>query len=138
MTAVAADRALFPRIIDGVQMVATLYRVRDTVLDGSTEGRHYRDLYETHTAAINRILLTNGDLRRRGGELLRFTQPGLDALAEGRGSRERITPALVAEVRSFLVDLAAAADVAGEPELVNAISREMNFLAWDHGGHELR
>lgn len=131
VTAVAADRGLFPRAIDGIKLVATLYRLRDTMLDGSESGRHYRDLYETHTAAINRILLADGELRRRGGDLLQKTQPGLDALVERRGAEKVITASLANEVKSFLIDLAATAQANNELELATTISRELNYIDWN-------
>jgi len=101
------------------------------MLDGSESGRHYRDLYETHTAAINRILLADGELRRRGGDLLQKTQPGLDALVERRGAEKVITASLANEVKSFLIDLAATAQANNELELATTISRELNYIDWN-------
>lgn len=130
VTEVTADRGLFADAITGLRTVTTLYRVRDTLLDATPRGRHYRSLYEQHTGSITRLLAADGDLRRRGANLLAQTQPALDALADGQGD-SIITAALARDARAYLIDLAAAAEVRGDVELARTIHKEMNRLDFD-------
>ena len=127
VTSVAADRGLFADAITGLRTVTTLYRVRDTMLDTTPRGRHYRDLYEQHTGSITKLLAADGDLRKRGAGLLAQTQPALDDLADGQGDTI-VTAALVHDVRAYLVDLAAAAEARGDDDLADTISFEITRL----------
>lgn len=127
VTEVTANRGLFADAITGLRTVTTLYRVRDTMLDTTPRGRHYRSLYEQHTGAITRLLAVDSDLRRRGASLLAQTQPALDALADGQGETI-ITAALVRDVRVYLTDMAVAAETRGDDALAHTIRDEMNRL----------
>ena len=130
VTQVTADRGLFADAITGLRTVTTLYRVRDTLLDTTARGRHYRDLYEQHTGSITRILAADRDLRGRGANLLAATQPALNGLADGQGDTV-INAALVRDVRAYLTDLAAAAETRGDTNLAHTIRNEMTLIQWN-------
>jgi hypothetical protein len=117
--------------VSPLQVISTLYRVRDRLLGGSAAGQHYRKLYERHTGRISTLLLLSPGLRSAGGRLLRGFTPGLNRLADGVGHEMVITRQMVTEVMTFLQLLAEADQAQRGGELAKAIWREMARLDWN-------
>ena len=117
--------------VSPLQVISTLYRVRDRLLGGSAAGQHYRKLYERHTGRISTLLLLSPGLRSAGGRLLRGFTPGLNRLADGVGHEMVITRQMVTEVMTFLQLLAEADQAQRGGELAKAIWLEMARLDWN-------
>ena len=86
-----------------IQAVSTLYQVRDGLLNGTTIGKHYRDLYYRYTGQISLLLIVSPALRTEGAQLLLDFAPGLHSLANGRENEQRISQAMVTGVVTYLV-----------------------------------
>jgi Zn-dependent metalloprotease len=118
-----------PNAVSALQVIGTLYQVRDTLLSDSAIGQHYRHLYYQHTGQINLLLLFRADLRAEGAHLLRSFNPGLHNLVTTDGSVV-ITPAMVEGVQVFLGNLKQAAEQQGYQGLAQDLAQEELRLDW--------
>ena len=130
-TLALSDEAVYPDRVSALEVAATLYRVRDQLLTGTTAGEHYRKLYEQHTGRISWLLLLNSGLRATGGQILKAVTPGLNHLMDGQGEQDIITQKLVNDVLSFLQRLAEEDRAKGGSELADTIERERARIEWD-------
>ena len=130
-TLALSDEAVYPERVSALEAAATLYRVRDELLTGTTAGEHYRTLYEQHTGRISWLLLQNPGLRDTGGQILKAVTPGLNQLMDGEGEQAVVTQELVDNVLSFLQRLAEEDRANGGGELASTIEREKARMDWD-------
>jgi hypothetical protein len=114
--AVAAARHL----TDLTEMADLLYRIRDELLDETSAGQHYIDVYYTHSAEIAGLMLTDPELDDMGLATLDLFVAGLEALLDGHGDTVTITADQVTQAQAFLDALSAA----GSPALQQAIAEE--------------
>ncbi|MCB9151131.1 MAG: M4 family metallopeptidase [Caldilineaceae bacterium] len=115
--------------VSALQVVSTLYAVRDNVMTDAPIGRHYSELYYKHTRQITMLLLFNGDLRTAGTRLLRTFTPGLQGLADGHGV-DVITPEMAQDVQNYVDALAETAAQNNNAELAQAIADERARIDW--------
>jgi len=127
-----SDEEVYPDRASALQVMSTLYRVRDRLLSNTPAGRHYRTLYEQYTGRINALLLRDTQLRASGGQILQMVTPGLDKLMGGNGGQEVVTQEMVTEVTSYLQSLVDEAWADGDEELAQTIEQEMARIDWDH------
>lgn len=130
-TIALSDNAVYSDRVSALEVAATLYRVRDQLLNGTAMGEHYRKLYEQHTGRISWLLLLNSELRATGGSILKAVTPGLNHLMDGQGDQDIITQELVDDVLSFLERLAKEDRAKGGGELAGTIERERARIDWD-------
>lgn len=129
-TTALSDEVVYSDRISALEVAATLYRVRDQLLNGTAAGEHYRKLYEQHTGRISWLLLLNPELRATGGQILKAVTPGLNHLMEGQGGQDIVTKELVDDVLSFLQRLAKEDRAKGGGELADTIERERARTDW--------
>jgi len=114
-----------------LEVVVTLYRLRDQILKTSPAGKHYQDLYARYSGQISALLVQNAALRTAGVEALRSAAPGLALFLDGNGDQVIVSQADVDNLRSFLLDLADQDRRTGEGELADRIEIEMARIPWD-------
>ncbi|MBM3150183.1 MAG: M4 family metallopeptidase, partial [Chloroflexi bacterium] len=112
----------YPDRLAALQVVTTLSRTRDQLLNTTSAGQHYRTLYYRHTGRITYLVLRDAELRAMGQRILHEVTPGLNQLLDGKGEQTLITHEVVTEVTIFLKRLAEA-DKGGP--LAQAIEQEM-------------
>jgi len=130
MTALS-DKTVYSDRLSALEVAATLYRVRDQLLNTRATGQHYRALYEQHAGRISHLLLLDSALRATGGQILKEFTPGLKQLVNGRGDESVVTQKMVTDVISFLRRLADEDRLRGGGELAQTIKREMARIDWD-------
>lgn len=116
--------ALRQRLQSAIVDLLVYQFVRDSVLVGTEEGRHYINLYYAHDAEIQSLLGTDAVLDAEAIATLQLWEPNLWALVRGEGDTATITAAQVNAVDSFLTNLSAA----GSPELQQTIAAERDRL----------
>ncbi|MCI0553933.1 MAG: hypothetical protein L0287_23545, partial [Anaerolineae bacterium] len=102
------------------EQAALLYRVRDEILESSSQGQHYIDLYYSHSAEIATIMNTHPELAEQGMDFIDLMTPNLQALLDGRGDAVEITIEQVQKAEAFLDALIPFAS----PELQETIAQE--------------
>ena len=94
--------------------------IRDSVLAGTADGRHYIDLFYTHDPEIQSLLAGDPALEAEAVATLQLWEPNLWALVLGNGDSTVITAAQVDAVDDFLTNLSAA----GSAQLQQTIAAE--------------
>lgn len=114
-----------------LEVVLTLYRLRDQILKDNPAGKHYQDLYDRYSGRISSLLIQDSALRSAGIETLRSAAPGLALFMDGEGERVIVTQSDVDNIQIFLLDLANQDRQTGDGELANTIETEMARIPWD-------
>ncbi len=104
--------------------VPTYYRLRDEIMDTTASGQHYIDLYYTHDAELQTLILEDNALFDQGLGVFELWQPHLQALVDGQGDSAVITTEQVAAASGFLFNLSQVAS----PELQQIIDAELARL----------
>jgi len=106
---VSSNQPALPRLFRAASQVADLtefapllYQVRDNLMAQSQEGRRYIGLFNQHSAEIASILLSDDALYDQAYATMKMFEPGLRALAEGRGEEVTITAEQVQAAQAFL------------------------------------
>lgn len=97
------------------------YRVRDEILNQTTEGERYTNLYYAHTVEVVQILDGDSALREEAAEVVVLWQPNLQALVDGQGDTVVITSELMERTLAFIDQLSANTS----PELQQIIAVEL-------------
>ncbi len=127
---VLAQEAATPAAVSMFEVIGTLYRVRDELLDDTAIGQHYRELYYKHTAQITLLLLINPELRAQGTQLLRTFTPGLRSLTDGNGDTAIINAEMTNTVFAYVNNLQTLAHQRGNDELAQDIENEKARIDW--------
>jgi hypothetical protein len=104
--------------------VPTLRRYRDEVLDTTTTGRYYIELYASHSNDIIRAIAAEPNLAARLFLQREEWISGLDALVNGQGAGFTVTPTM----QENLLDLLQSFESAGSPALAAMIAFERSRL----------
>ncbi len=107
-----------------VPHIPLYYQIRDDVLKPTANGRHYHDLYYTHDAELQSLILNDNALLNEGLYVLEQWQPNLQALLDGQGETTVITSQQISAMSSFLTSLY----LAGSPTLQQVITEELDRL----------
>ena len=111
----------------GVQsnlQIPVFYQIRDDVLGANSTGQRYRDLYYTHDAELQSLILNDTALLSEAVSVLSAWQPNLQSLVDGEGYSAIITANQVAAMNDFLTSLSRA----GSPTLQQVIADELETL----------
>lgn len=114
-----------------LEVMVTLYRLRDQILKNSPAGKHYQDLYDLYSGRISSLLMQDSALRSAGIEILRATAPELALFMDGDGEQAIVTQTEVNSIQIFLLDLANQDRQTGNGELANTIETEIARIPWD-------
>jgi bacillolysin len=114
-----------------LEVMVTLYRLRDQILKNNPAGRHYQDLYNRFSGRISSLLIQDSALRSAGIDILRSTAPGLALFMDGNGDQVIVTQADVDNIQNFLRNLANQDRQTGNGELANTIETEMAGIPWN-------
>jgi hypothetical protein len=109
--------------METAELTTLLYRVRDDVLNTTTEGQRLRGLYYTYIPNIIQVLTANPDLSDQSIETMNIFAPSLQALVDGSGDTVVITSGQVTSLQSFLNALIEE----GDPELRSIITAELEL-----------
>ncbi|MEK6328348.1 MAG: M4 family metallopeptidase [Actinomycetota bacterium] len=109
-------------------VLATMYSVRDQLMQQSVAGAHYEEVYYDVTGRMSELLLGDPALRDHAAALLQDLTPPLDAVRAGDGGDVVLSPALATEMNNFLDDLAEEDKASGGGELAAVISRERGMV----------
>lgn len=108
------------RALDYWEVVNTYWRVHDVVMQPTAAGRYYIALFWEHNYELCALTLEHPQVMNDGRTIIMEFEPGLRALAEGRGDEIVITAEMVDHVTAYL-DLISGL---GSPELAAAIHNE--------------
>ncbi|MFN3491616.1 MAG: PxKF domain-containing protein, partial [Anaerolineales bacterium] len=93
------------RIAESIELTDLLYRVRDELLNTTTEGQRLSDLYYTYIPNIVQVLIAHPELSDSSFETMNLFAPSLQALLDGNGDSVVITIEQVQGLQSFLYAL---------------------------------
>jgi Zn-dependent metalloprotease/subtilisin family serine protease len=117
--------------VSSLDVLLTLYRLRDQLFRSSSSGQFFTDFFYEHTDAISQLLLTDPDLRDRGGAILRSATPGLIKFLDGNPDQDIVTEAIVQEALTYLNDLITAARDDGDEALAQDLESVRDRIDWD-------
>lgn len=109
------------RVAETIELADLLYRVRDELLNTTSEGQRLSDLYYTYIPNIVQVLIANPELSDSSFETMNLFTPSLQALVDGEGDTVTITAEQVEGLQSFLDALIQY----GDEDLQSIISSEL-------------
>lgn len=123
-TVALSDETMFPDPLSVRDVAATLYQLRDQVLDTTPVGQRYRTLYDQYAGRISYLMLRDPRLRSASAELLRKLAPGLLALSGGSGDGIVITAEMLGDIVSLAECMAAVDRTYGGGMLAQIMEQE--------------
>jgi Zn-dependent metalloprotease len=112
-----------------LEMLATLYRARGALADTSVAGRHFMPLYEEHMGRITELVSLDPTLAETAVNSLAEIAPSLNALAEGKGKKYKLSKSEMAKIEAALKRLAQDDRlISGGGSLAALIERELKWL----------
>jgi hypothetical protein len=105
----------------------TLRRYRDDVLDMTTSGQYYMNLYDQHSVSIIRAMAGEPSLAVQIWTKKDPWLEGIEALVNGQGNNFTVTQ----QMEDDLLDLLGAFEQAGSPSLAGMIAQERTRLQLD-------
>lgn len=103
--------------------IFTFYDVRDRIMVNRADGQRYIDLYNSHAAEINTLIMSDEALFDEALETLSLWEPNVREVVDG-GTDLVITQAQIDQIDLFLTELSAA----GSAELQSTITVERERL----------
>ncbi len=112
-----------------VSMLATLYRARGVLAQGSAAGRHFLPLYEENMGRITELVSRDPGLEEVAVNGLQQIAPALNALSEGQGQKYKLSASEMAQIEAGLKRLAQDDRlISGGGTLAEMIERELKWL----------
>ncbi len=112
-----------------VSMLATLYRARGELAQGSAAGRHFLPLYEENMGRITELVSRDPGLQEMGVNGLQQIAPALNALSEGQGQKYKLSASEMAQIEAGFKRLAQDDRlISGGGTLAEMIERELKWL----------
>jgi Zn-dependent metalloprotease len=112
-----------------LDMLATLYRARGELAQHSAAGRHFMPLYEANMGRITELVSSDPTLAETAVNGLAELSPALNALAEGKGQKFKLTATEMAKIEAALKRLAQDDRlISGGGTLAALIERELKWL----------
>ncbi len=112
-----------------VSMLATLYRARGELAQGSAAGRHFLPLYEENMGRITELVSRDPGLQEMGVNGLQQIAPALNALSEGDGQKYKLSASEMAQIEAGLKRLAQDDRlISGGGTLAEMIEHELKWL----------
>jgi len=109
------------RVAETIELADLLYRVRDELLNTTSEGQRLSDLYYTYIPNIVQVLISHPELSDSSFETMNLFAPSLQALLDGEGDSVTLTEEQVQGLQSFLDALIQY----GDEDLQSVISAEL-------------
>jgi len=112
-----------------LEMLSTLYRARGELAQPSAAGRHFMPLYEENMGRITELVSRDPVLEEMGVSGLEEISPALNALAEGKGQKYKLSASEMAKIEAALKRLAQDDRLfSGGGTLAKMIEHELEWL----------
>jgi Zn-dependent metalloprotease len=112
-----------------LEMLATLYRARGELAQNSAAGKHFLPLYEENMGRIDELVARDPGLEEMSVNGLEQIAPALNALAEGKGQKFKLSASEMAQIEAALKRLAQDDRLfSGGGTLATLIERELKWL----------
>lgn len=116
---------------EAAEMLATLYKARGELAQGTPAGDYFMPLYEDHMPRISELVSLDPELADMAVTGLEELTPALDALVEGEGEQFALTSERMGEIEVALERLAQDDRIYGGEnagELANLIEDELEWM----------
>lgn len=116
---------------EAAEMLATLYKARGELAQGTPAGDYFMPLYEDHMARISELVSLDPELADMAVSGLEELTPALDGLVEGEGEQFDLTSGRMGEIEAALERLAQDDRVYGGEnagELADLIEDELEWM----------
>lgn len=116
---------------EAAEMLATLYKARGELAQGTPAGDYFMPLYEDHMARISELVSLDPELADMAVSGLEELTPALDGLVEGEGEQFDLTSGRMGEIEAALERLAQDDRIYGGEnagELADLIDDELEWM----------